>query len=110
MRLALTTERPAQSIDFELRPVGAAGASAASRGIRADGPAALRVESRPSGARVFVDNRPVGVTPLVLSDVRAGAHAVRLEMDGYRSWSTSVNVDAGTSARVAASLEARENR
>ena len=110
MRVALTTERPAQSIDFELRAVDAAAAAAAGRAIPADTPGALRVVSRPSGARVFVDNQAVGVTPLVLSGVRAGSHAVRLEMDGYRSWSTSVNVGAGASARVAASLEAREIR
>jgi hypothetical protein len=110
-RVALTAERPAQSIDFELRASRAAAAgSAVSRSVPADTPAELRVDSRPRGARVLVDNRPVGVTPLVLPAVRAGSHAVRLEMEGYRSWSTSVYVEAGGRARVAASLEAQENR
>lgn len=111
-RVALTAERPAQSIDFELRTIEAAAAASSvpSRSVPADTPGALRVDSRPRGARVFLDNKPVGLTPLVVPGIRAGSHAVRLEMEGYHSWSTSVNVDAGGSARVAASLETQENR
>jgi hypothetical protein len=65
----------------------------------------MLVESRPVGARVFLDGREVGRTPMVLSDVRAGSHVVRLELDGYRTWTTSARVVAGERRRVAASLE-----
>jgi hypothetical protein len=70
----------------------------------------VQVDSRPRGARVFLDNAPVGMTPLLLSGIRPGSHAVRLEMRGYRPVSTSVTVEAGSRARVAASLEVQENR
>ncbi|MGH9349256.1 MAG: PEGA domain-containing protein, partial [Vicinamibacterales bacterium] len=68
-------------------------------------PGTLQVESRPRGARVFLDGRLVGTTPLRLADVRAGEHAVRIDLSGYRPWVTSVNVAAGSRQRVAASLE-----
>ena len=68
-------------------------------------PAALQVDSRPRGARVFLDGRLVGTTPLNLADVTPGTHAVRIDLTGYRRWVTTVNVTAGARARVAASLE-----
>ena len=44
----------------------------------------LRVESEPPGATVFVDLRPVGVTPIDLPGERRGDAFVDLELAGYR--------------------------
>jgi serine/threonine protein kinase len=68
-------------------------------------PASIEVVSRPSGAQVFVNGRLVGRTPLVVSDMRPGAHAVRIALPGHQRWVTTVDVAAGSRARVAASLE-----
>jgi serine/threonine protein kinase len=65
----------------------------------------LQVDSRPRGAQVFVDGRLVGITPLLLTDVRPGTHAVRIDLRGHRRWVTSVEVAPGERQRVAASLE-----
>jgi hypothetical protein len=79
--------------------------------VAADAPAASRftgalaVDSRPAGARVFVDNKVVGTTPMALPAVSAGSHVIRLEHDGYRRWSSSVRVIASEQNRVTASLE-----
>jgi hypothetical protein len=54
---------------------------------------------------VLVDGRVVGTTPLQVSDLEPGAHAVRLELPGHRPWATTTTVVAGQSVRVAASLE-----
>jgi len=35
---------------------------------------------------------------------------VRIEMDGYQPWITTVRVNAGDQTRVAASLERKENQ
>jgi len=67
--------------------------------------APLLVESRPDGAKVFIDARLVGTTPLALAEVALGEHALRLERDGYRRWSSSIRVVAGEQNRVTASLE-----
>jgi serine/threonine-protein kinase len=92
-RVTLSASRPARSIDVALRRSGPAPAPARS------GP------PPPSGARVYVDGRLVGTTPMSLASIRIGSHVVRLELDGYRRWSDSVRVVAGERTRVAASLE-----
>lgn len=68
-------------------------------------PGLLQVDSRPRGAQVFVDGRLVGTTPLLLSAVRPGTHAVRIDLRGHRRWVASVDVAPGERQRVAASLE-----
>ncbi len=70
----------------------------------------LSITSRPAGATVRLDGRAVGVTPLTLSEVAAGSHAVRLELPGYQVWSASMRVVAGEQKKVNASLERRERR
>jgi hypothetical protein len=65
----------------------------------------LSVDSRPSGARVFLDNKQIGTTPLAMPTIRAGEHAIRLEREGYRHWTSSVRVVAGEQNRVTASLD-----
>jgi hypothetical protein len=65
----------------------------------------LYVDSRPRGARVLVDGREVGTTPMQLSDVRAGTHVVRLELTNHRTWTASARVVSGQVARVTGSLE-----
>lgn len=67
----------------------------------------LEVLSRPPGATVLLDGHAVGTTPLTLPSVNAGAHAVKVELQGYTSWSASVQVAAGQHNRVTASLDRR---
>jgi hypothetical protein len=69
------------------------------------GPASLVIVSRPSGAQVFVNGRPVGTTPVSMADVPAGSHEIRIELAGFNRWVTTVDAKAGNAARVAASLE-----
>jgi len=54
---------------------------------------------------VFLDGKLVGTTPMTLESVGAGEHAIRLERDGYRRWSSSVRIVASEKNRVTASLE-----
>ena len=102
--IVLTSASPAQSLEVTLqgpeessapRPVASAGTA----------PGALHIESRPSGAQVYVDDALIGRTPLSLPGVEAGTHGIRIEAAGYRTWTTSVAVASGARARVAASLE-----
>ena len=108
LRVTLSARRPTATVDVTLRR-NAARTAAAPAG--AAGPAAggfvgtLVVESRPAGAKVFLDGRGVGVTPLTLNDVTVGSHVVRLDLAGHQRWSTSIRVVAGERERVAASLE-----
>ncbi len=65
----------------------------------------IYVDSRPRGARVSIDGKAVGVTPLRVSDVRIGTHVVRLELSDHRLWSTTTRVTSGEEQRVTGSLE-----
>jgi hypothetical protein len=64
----------------------------------------LAVSSSPAGAQVFVNGAPVGVTPLLLSDLAAGSRVVRLELAGYERWSSAVRIIASEETKVDAQL------
>jgi hypothetical protein len=76
----------------------------------AQGVGAIEIETRPTGARIRLDGAAAGVSPAVLDNVKAGSHAVRLELDGFRVWTTTVSIKPGTRTRIAASLERSSTR
>lgn len=45
----------------------------------------LEIRSNPSNAGVYLDNRYMGVTPLILEDVDTGNHKLTLQKEGYYS-------------------------
>ena len=64
----------------------------------------LNVTSLPPGATISLDGNPTGsVTPMELSGISVGPHAIRLELNGYAVWDSTVQVTTGTTL-VAASL------
>jgi hypothetical protein len=65
----------------------------------------LTVRADRPGARVFVNRKDVGTAPVRVGNLRAGAHLVWVESDGYRRWTRVVTVPAETVTRVAADLE-----
>jgi len=70
----------------------------------------LTINSRPAGARVFLDDASVGTTPLSLNAVPAGSHVVRVEREGYKRVSTVVRVVAGQRADVQLTLDPESGR
>jgi hypothetical protein len=104
-RVRIRSAQPAQSIEVELVATRPARGTTPSPAAPERTSGSLMVDSRPAGARVFVDGRLVGTTPLLLDTVSAGEHAVRLEMDGFSTWSTTTRVMGGERNRVSGSLE-----
>jgi serine/threonine-protein kinase len=128
--VVLTAREPSAVVEFTLRPGEASPADAAPGGPAArTTPTArppvppkaagatrsapkpvvvapsLSIETRPPGARVRVDGRDVGVTPLTVTPLAVGSHSVELQLRGYRQWSSTVTLAAGQRRRLAASLE-----
>jgi hypothetical protein len=100
-RVTLSERRPARSVDFELRPTSVpADTTAATKST-----GSLQVVSRPTGAQVYVDDYLIGTTPFVLSNIAAGSKRLRLELSGYKVWTTSVQIEPSARFRVSASLE-----
>jgi hypothetical protein len=95
--LQLTARRPTQSTTITLRTVN--------NSAEKSGPGGLNVQSRPAGARVFVNDRLAGSTPVAIPGLPAGPATVRIEMDGYQPWINTVSISAGDQTRVGASLE-----
>jgi hypothetical protein len=66
----------------------------------------LRFTSTPSGADVYLDGEFIGYTPLRFG-TRPGTHRVRVELDGYEPFSTTVNLRGGEVLDVNARLQAQ---
>ena len=93
--------------DLAAAPAGAPAAGATSAGpppAEQVGIGSILAETRPPGAAVWLDQRHVGETPVSIPDVPAGARRIEFRLDGYRTWTTTVEVAPATQARVAASL------
>jgi hypothetical protein len=59
----------------------------------------LTVRSTPAGARVFVDGRDVGVTPMTVGDLDPGTVTVRLVREGYLTAERQVSMRAAGPAQ-----------
>ena len=112
--VTLSSQLPARELSFRLRrpaaPVPAARRAAVPPPSQAPGRAAvytgsIYVDSRPRGARVLVDGKFIGTTPVRIPDMAVGSHVVRLQLADHRDWTTSTRVISGEESRVTGSLE-----
>lgn len=65
----------------------------------------LSVNADHPGAKVFVNRQIVGTAPVRVRNLRAGAHLVWVEREGYRRWTRVITVPAERVTRVSADLE-----
>jgi hypothetical protein len=96
-----TPSRPTQ----QRAPAASTESPEPARGRTGNYTGSIYVDSRPRGARVFVDGKAVGTTPISIPDVAIGSHVVRLELPDHRPWSAVTRVSAGKQERVTGSLE-----
>jgi hypothetical protein len=64
----------------------------------------ISVSSSPSGTNVYLDDTYKGIAPLTITDVSTGTHTIEVKLEGYEDWSTSVQVTAGETLPVPATL------
>ncbi len=62
------------------------------------------ITSSPTGAEVFVDGIYSGQTPEVVQEVATGLHNLTISLNGYQTWSTTIQVQAGQTTQVTATL------
>ena len=65
----------------------------------------LQVASEPSGARVSVDGKVVGTTPLETLAVAPGLRSVEIRYKGFRPWTQTVEARAGDKIPLLGRLE-----
>lgn len=68
-----------ETLDISLKPV----------------PGVLSVITLPSGARLFMDEKLCGQTPMTLDSIEAGSHVVRAEMEGYAPVTKTIDFQQG---------------
>ena len=68
-------------------------------------PGSVYVDSRPRGARVTVDGRSMGQTPLPIEGLSPGDHRVLIELAGHRRVESTVRVVAGERVPLKVTLE-----
>jgi uncharacterized membrane protein len=63
-------------------------------------PAALLVNTSPSGAQLTVDGTQVGKTPASIQDITPGGHSLTLSKEGYQTRSERVSIASGEKKSV----------
>ncbi len=66
--------------------------------------ARILVASSPPGAKIYLDGKEQGVTPVALTGLMEGEYRIRIERPGFASWSTTAKVSTGETAGVTARL------
>jgi len=69
----------------------------------------VRVTSSPDNARVYIDGRYYGKTPITVSGLEYGEHSVEVYKKGYRSWTKSIDIYNRETIRVVAYLRPGES-
>ena len=70
----------------------------------------LLVDSKPSGAEVWINGVPHGRTPLRVTALPVGSRVVRLELPGYERWSWAVNIVANKRTPIRVKLQPEHRR
>jgi hypothetical protein len=98
-RVTLAVRSPSRFLTFDLAP-----------GLAADVVAlgAIDDDSRPRGARVILAGRFLGRSPLRVPRLKPGRYALTLELGGYHSMTSDVDVEAGQAASVRPVLRSLE--
>lgn len=64
----------------------------------------VTIFSQPSGASINLDGWQKGITPAVISNLKAGSHQLTLSMAGYGDWKQNISVLGGENTTVQAVL------
>ncbi len=68
-------------------------------------PGSMNISSEPDGAKIFLDNTFVGITPMSLKKVAEGEHEIRLVKLNYEPWTRKVVVRSFQPTDVKTTLE-----
>jgi len=68
-------------------------------------PSGLTVITTPEGAKIMIDNKPVGESPVTLSNLKGGTHEVRAVLDGYASEVKTVNLEPDINDSIEFNME-----
>lgn len=64
----------------------------------------VAINSDPSGATVYINDRQKGQTPLEIGDLRVGRHRLKIKKDGFNDWSEEIEIEVGITKQIQADL------
>jgi hypothetical protein len=64
----------------------------------------VSISTTPNGAKVYIDNEYVGVSPLTSTGLLPGSHGISINMNDYRDVSDTFSISAGASTTYKKSL------
>lgn len=73
-------------------------------GVVSPGKPVLTVNSKPPGARVFVDEVDVGKTPVEIGELSIGNHTVQVVLEKHHTFSEKIVIQKNTSVNIVAIL------
>ena len=59
----------------------------------------LNLNSTPYGAKIFIDHKSYGETPILIPEILVGKHELRLEKSGYNTLYEQINIEEGKIAK-----------
>lgn len=65
----------------------------------------IAISSSPNDAEVYLDNVYKGIAPMNIDSVTPGAHSLLLKLNGYQDYSSQIQVTAGQTTQVSATLQ-----
>ncbi len=68
----------------------------------------LAINSNPKGAKVYLDNDYKGETPLELKNISTGQYTLKMTLDGYEDWTSTVIILPVLTVRVTTDLVPKE--
>lgn len=68
----------------------------------------ISVNTNPAFSSVYLDEKQLGRSPQTESSVEVGQHSIRVERDGYKTWSRNIAVFEGKSTPLSAYLYKNE--
>ena len=68
-------------------------------------PGSITISSKPSGAKITINGRHYGDTPLKMSNLKPGTFAIRLEKDGFDPVSRNVELPPGENLELMLNLD-----
>jgi serine/threonine protein kinase len=91
--------------------VATRGSGGAQTQVQRQATAIIQLDSRPSGAAVFLDGEPTGyVTPATLKDVLPGELTIRVELAGHTPAEAKLTAVAGKTTEQVITLEPQQGR
>lgn len=59
----------------------------------------LNLNSTPYGAKIFIDDKSYGETPILIPEILVGKHELRLEKSGFHDLTQQINIEEGKIAK-----------